>query len=269
MIPKASLVALVAVVLLAPVTVASTMIWGTEEKPELADPAGDVQYSQLHGNEEAPFIDMTAGWISYENQTDRVTFTVKVVDATALESPGQEYHLECNTTIGVEHDEVIIGSLSVFWAKNQGETNLVSRIEWNPDGERGGSAIAPRTSLDHDFGYATTAPGYYNWTVDRPALLQYGDILRGWDASCMQVLTAGGLRVIYSNFDDGESQSAYSLSELRRLSGPGGEPDPWETASPEPATPSATSPAETAMPGIASMLAVLLAYVVVSRRGSG
>lgn len=261
---------LVFLTLAAPHVIAESAGW--EDLPELTDALDDVDYHDLYaGPQDHAYLDIAAAWFDYSNQTDLVRFVLKVKDATQLESPPVGWTLACSFHGEVTFEDEALGTLGYFWTKAADADGLNSGVRW--DATSSSSRVGSLPAVKHTFNAKLAEPGYFEFFVERPQLLQFGDVVVNLAGVCYESFDpAGNGGVLINNGDGAESASSYSFQEIRRIKGPSGEKDPIEALGPEATAVSdgASRSAAEGTPGFAAItVTAVLAFLAILRRLPG
>ncbi len=255
-------VALLGLLMLVPATLADPTIWGTEEKPELEDPEGDVDYSEAYSGEPHPYLDVLAVWFQYHPSHDRVVVSFKVVSTEALDPPPSLFSITCSFFGDAIRSGEPDGILSFGWNYYYMNDTEVSRVSYVPEPEAGGTTTAPSISrIPHEYTRETGAPGYHRFNVTREALLGYADEIGTLGGDCREHYVSAAIR----NRDGASGNETFDLLDLRPA-GPGDDEDEFLTPrSPEPTS---ATPAESVAVGLAASAAAVLVAFAWRRRSA-
>ena len=258
---RASLVLLASLLMLPSGVAQRGWILGTEEIPELPDASGDVEYDPLYtGAKDHAYIDMLAAWFSYENQTDKITATIKTANGQQLASAPAGWEVSCRFSGNVSAEGAVQGALSFRWVKPYNASDLRTSVSWDPTPNQTVVSQGGNRQLRHDFSADFSQPGYFRFSTDRLQLLQLGDSFDAPTGGCFEfyALRAGVYTGVMSNSDPANSKAAYSFVELRRTKSPEGIFDPIERLPTEDAEPTPTSSDVGGSPAPGFLLALIV-----------
>lgn len=202
---------------------------GTEDDPELADPAGNVEYSPLYtGPQDRHHVDLLAGWFEYLPDNDTIMISLKVQEFEDViqrtEGWSLFYEFLGNLTYGGEDERALyitMGSESdadEFWTRMRIRT---------PSGD---------VDVPFDHIIEEGVPGYFRWYVPLDFLLNWGNEVGDFAASAAEFREpTPGVSTIMNRNPNAFSDAVYSFEGL--------EPTPVEEESDEFLTPP-ESPAE-------------------------
>ena len=189
---------------------------GTESEPEVSDAAGNVVYSPLYaGSRDREHIDALAGWFSFHEETDAISFTMKVsslVDVTAR-TAGYEVVYLLDTTVSLGDEEV--GIIHFENHKGPSSETWTQHVSFARNSAPG---TAERTELPSTFSAITESPGYMRWMLPAESLRKIGD-------------TAGDFRLVAleDQYVAGGDMGIINMNEARATT-------TYEFGSPEPST---------------------------------
>lgn len=242
-----------AFVMLVPVASAAPAIWGTEEKPELADPPGNVQYSPLYtGPQDRDHVDLLAGWFEFLPDNNTLMFTLKVGSLEDVFEKADGWFVHYGFSGNVSNGQEDTATLS-FWAMKHSDSHSWNEnVNLEREGQR--TVHAP-----HGFVFNKTSPGYFRWYVPMDYLQNWGVQVAEFNAfaSEMQWVADAAESGIF-NRNPAQADGAFVWKDL--------EPTPVnatddEFLTPRSPEPTSTTSAESVAVGLAaSAAAVLVAF---------
>ena len=226
-------VLLATLTLLIPVTASQRgLILGTEELPELP-PSGPASYPATYtGARDHTYLEILAGWFSYDNHTDEIVWTLKTADGQGYANPNPDWSLGCSTRGNVTGGTP--GSLRIGWGRAAGEDGNSWISFTYAAGNSDGLGQTRTDSIKHRYSGRMEAPAYFEFRVNRSDLLHYGAQIEDFDGQCSEsysprpevgVVTGQTM----TNHARSTSKAIYSFAELRRVQSPDGSLDPIET----------------------------------------
>lgn len=251
--------ALVAFAMLVPVASGAPAIWGTEEHPELADPADNVQYSPLHTGGEREHVDLLAGWLEYDAVNDTLNATLKLKSLEHVnESTDDNWFVLYGFRGNVTHGGEVKGELRFGMLRSH------SSGEWSPSVDlntESGEVDVPFTFQRHD-----GTPGYFRWYVPMGYLQNWGDQMETFHAGATEekfvrpLISSGVI-----NYNLAQADGAFVWKDL--------EPAPVNTTDDELLTPrspepTSTTSAESVAVGLAASAAAILTAFAWRRRSA-
>lgn len=255
----------------------SGLILGTEDLPELP-PSGPPSYATTYtGARDHDYLEILAGWFSYDAERDEIVWTLKTADGEAYRSPPLDWRIGCgaggNVTVGAD----VQGKLRFGWSQPPGQTGTSSVTFRYARGNMAGTGETFQDPIVHRFTSVFETPAYFEFRVNRTDLLRYGDAVESFEGNCSESYMPSEYAFLASEFTtnsaDSSSDAIYSFSELRRVQGPDGMLDPIEkferTNQPvAPATTTTVSEGGTPSAGaLGAVLGVALAAGVAARSG--
>lgn len=250
------------------------LIFGSEELPELPDPADDVRYGPTYtGEQNHTYLDLQAAWFNYSAQSDEVILTMKTGNATSLLSPPPSYTIACTVNGTVAGNE-----LRIEWRRWANQSTLRSQVMFVT--KTGAGATIDNRLLKHEFEAELGDPGYFRFAIPRLDLLNLGERFEAPRGLCREYFDvtygptsfSAGFPGQPTNTDAAEANSVFSFREGKRLPGPGDPPLPIERAERENATAApqtSKTPMDERTPFIAfGMAAASIVAVAIVRRRS-
>jgi hypothetical protein len=161
----------------------------TEDAPNVVDEPNNVRYNELYpGERDHKYLDFTAAWLAYVNETDAVVLTLKGPDYTQFAEPmADDVRVECwiSTEIKLREEGQKVPLLFRF-RNNFGGASFdhSANITRKP-----GEII----EVKHTFETSFTAPGYVQWILERETLLKFGDYLETMMVACTEDYSPGGV----------------------------------------------------------------------------
>ncbi len=258
--PKAGVAALMVFVMLVPVTSGAPVIWGTEEKPELADPADNVQYSPLYtGRQDRDHVDLLAGWFEFLAHNNTLMFTLKVGSLENVFEETDGWSLHYGFRGNVSNGQGDTATLR-YWAMRYADSNT-----WNEGvdlAREGQSSVR----VPHGSVFNETTPGYFRWYVPMDYLQNWGVQVAGFDAfaSEMQMVADTAESGIF-NRNPAQAEGSFVWKDL--------EPAPVnatddEFLTPRSPEPTSTPSAESVAVGLAASAAAVLVAIAWRRRSA-
>lgn len=227
---------------------------GSEVQPEISDWPDDVSYHPAYvGTRDHGYIDILAGWFVYQPDSDRILFVEKFVDSSVLEDP-MEWGITCwlHATGTVEGESQDL--LNLQWSRGAGGDEFSSLTEYG------------EISLDHDFGYNLTEPGYFWFSLNRAQLARYAAGVSDLVLACFEEQHIGSVSTDIQNMDEASSGTGYDWPALQANAGPDGSEDGAENSTSPPGGASEESGASSPALGFGSGLVAAVCLVVIRMR---
>ncbi len=251
------------VVLLAPASAAEPVL-GTEDLPELSDPAGNIGYSPAYiGPKDHDYLDVLAAWYDLNETGDGLVLKFKVADATRIGTPEPEWTPWCDFTANVTDDPstVIYG---IHVEENGTVSGSVSHGENGQWTDRGYvQAIGAADPLESNFAAELTKPGYFRFTVALREYLKMSTGVHEFFALCGEqyqpTQTFGSIPIYNSNIATEEGEYVFPLPSGGADTG--GEDEPQLTGSEAPST----SPSVQTGASALGLAAVIVSLAIVAR----
>ncbi len=209
----------------------SGIILGTEELPELP-PSGPPTYGAAYtGARDHTYLEIMAGWFSYENDTDEIVWTLKTADGRGYANPSADWSIACSARGNVTGGSP--GSLRFGWGRGAGEDGRPFVSFTYAAGNSGGVGQTTGDSIDHRFASRLEEPAYFEFRVNRSDLLHYGAQVEDFYGRCSETYTPSPEVGVVTgqtmpNYAESTSKAIYSFLELRRVQAPDGSLDPIE-----------------------------------------
>lgn len=253
---------ILAVVALAPSAQAKPVV-GTEQQPELTDPANNIEYSAAHlGPQDHSYLDVLAAWLSHDLDSDEILFTVKVTSALDFEKRAADWSVNCgfNSALAGEQAGHSI-RFNMNWNREFGFRHEAYVMQ---DG------VSEPRPLKTSFRPVLEEPGYYTWGVGRQQLLEMGSAIHGISGACSElryVAMSWTLFVYNSNYVSAEDAQYVIPTELPPPESAVESPEPWEQSGA--AAPSTSLAVErTFAVGLVATLGILAVATLRTRRKS-
>jgi hypothetical protein len=254
------------------ILVTPTAAAGTEEDPEVLDPAGDVVYSAMDVTRSSTYLDSLALWIEYDAVNDMIVMYWKTADSRRLEQPVDDSGINCYARGNMTVEGTITGTLTFQWANTNTAGTLFGVMRFTREGD----ALPTEAGRNVPYTFEPTfaQPGLFKWRVERARLQNLGEDYGPLEVSCGEgkgVRTPGSfVTPLYRNDDDGIGSKVFSLAGLRPPGRNTEEPEFGIPSSPSEAADPEGKPGATPGPGVGTMLVVVLAVFLVTRgRGGG
>lgn len=195
---------------------AAGSILGTPEDPELQDSSNDVSYDATYvGPHDMDYLDITSAWFEFNETDDLVNFTLRVKDAQALADPPEDYRIRCSIEGDLAVGDADSGVITFNWLSQGNGEPVVANVTYHESSGDGVNAYE-LTPIPHTFNLSANAPGDFAYSMERNALLHYGEVideLRGW-CSATQWAPGGFVTTGAGGSDDARGSKAYDLTSL-------------------------------------------------------
>lgn len=248
----------------------STLIFGTEELPELIDAGDDVAYDPVYpGAQDHDYLDVASAWFSHDPQEGVVSLNLKVADASMLASGTAGWTIQCQFAANMRGQGEETGRILYYWTKDDRTDELRSGVDWTPVQSGNVNVGDTRPDIKHTFEATLAEPGYFVFGITQQQLLLLGDEFVDLAATCYEVFDpTSEVGVLFNNGDAASSEGSYSVKELRQTKRHDGSFDPIEKLPTETVTPTTgeTEPGRTPGFGFVAALALLASFTLMRRR---
>lgn len=207
------------------------LIFGTEELPELP-PSGPPSYAATYtGARDHSYLEILAGWFSYDEASDEIVWTLKTTDGTGYANPPADWAIGCSAGGNVTGGTA--GFLRFTWGRAPDTSGSSSVSFTYAAGNQGGIGQTSTDRVDHRFASVLEAPAYFEFRVNRSELLDYGAQVEDFTGQCSEGYAPVGAAdlvtgEVTTNSAESSSKAIYSFIDLRRVQGPDGSLDPIE-----------------------------------------
>jgi hypothetical protein len=172
-------------------TAAAAPMAGTEEQPELTDPAGNVNYSAGYvGPKDRSHVDLLAAWYEYAPQNDTVQLTIKVTDLSHLMTAAQDWNWRCNFLSNMTDGK----GAFVYQVTKLTHGEIHSSLWHYQQVTRSGTAYSGTDGrpIDHTWSASLSEPGYVRMWVNRTEYLRSGFAMQSFYAQCVESMMIPG-----------------------------------------------------------------------------
>jgi hypothetical protein len=237
---------------------------GSEEQPELRDQANDVSYHTAHlGSKDHGYIDMRAGWFSYDPASDNVNLTIQLADVSKL-MDAKEWQVQYKWTVNGTKEQKVVGAFWFQADKIPPYDLLRGQLAWYSAGQ------SSPVILDKVVAFRLVAPDRLSFLIDKDELLKFADSLDDLSGMSFETPRPAGYGFLpFQNRDDAASKSSFDLRPLRPAP-----PAPEIRTNHQPEPPATVNDQETSppqgqgtpIPAVLGFGAVAIATIWIARR---
>jgi len=194
---------------------------GSEEKPHVADAAGNVHYSTFYaGSRDHDYLDVIAVWLQFNKRNDTIRVTFKVADTRLLEKPSPDWSVQCQLRSDFMQWGDRVGSALAQLRYFPFEGRLVSNVTLQMSNPQRFVAV------EHSFVITYRAMGAFSFEFARQPLLFLGDEFRNFDAACIEIFSPFGMPTPIFNDNYVQSRANYTFGDLKPLPAPNAGSEP-------------------------------------------